>query len=43
MEHHYYSATKEFEAAALSQGIELMDLNEQIAETRIGIETILRH
>jgi nucleoside-diphosphate-sugar epimerase len=42
VEDHYYSATKEFEAAALSQGLKLMDLSEQIAETRIGVETILR-
>ena len=41
-EHHYYSATNEFEAAALSHDIELMDLSEQIAQTRIGIESVRR-
>lgn len=39
-EHHYYSATNEFEAVAFSQGIKLMDLSEQIAQTRIGVESL---
>jgi hypothetical protein len=41
-EHHYYSTTNEFEAAALSQGIKLTDLSEQIAQTRIGVESVRR-
>jgi nucleoside-diphosphate-sugar epimerase len=41
-EHHYYSVANEFEAVALSQGIKLMDLNEQITQTRIGVESIRR-
>jgi hypothetical protein len=41
-EHHYYSATNEFEAAAFSQNIKLMDLSEQIAQTRIGVESVRR-
>jgi len=41
-EDHYYSATNEFESAAFSQNIKLMDLGEQITQTRIGVETVRR-